>query len=208
MLRNIILKGGGRELRLPVTPEKIEVGTARRVETVRLLESGEVNLPAGRAVGSVSISSFFPQQDYHFAAGGEPYERIGLLERWCKREQKLRFIVSGTSINRKMLIESIHYGERDGTNDVYFDLKLVDVPPIEKATAVGIPRPVNDPPVVKERQYRAVYGDTLCGICRQYYGDGSYPLASKLAAYNGRPNPNILYVGEVLRIPPKSALGG
>lgn len=130
-----------------------------------------------------------------------------------EQKKKLRFIISGTEINKEVLLESIRYGERDGTNDVYATLTLREAPTLEAAKTVqppaaSKPRSGGEGNVQEEQSYTAVYGDTLCGICRKYYQDGSYALAQKLAAYNSRPNPNILYVGETLRIPPKSALGG
>ena len=47
-------------------------------------------------------------------------------------------------------------------------------------------------------------GDTLWGICRRYYGDGS--LAWRLAAANGIANANLIRPGQVLTIPPLAQL--
>ena len=47
-------------------------------------------------------------------------------------------------------------------------------------------------------------GDTLSGICRKYYGNAN--LYPKLAAYNNIKNPDLIYDGSVLKIPPASAL--
>ena len=47
-------------------------------------------------------------------------------------------------------------------------------------------------------------GDTLWGICRRYYGDGS--LAWRLAAANGIANANLIRPGQVLAIPPLAQL--
>ncbi|MBD0323026.1 MAG: LysM peptidoglycan-binding domain-containing protein [Aldersonia sp.] len=48
-------------------------------------------------------------------------------------------------------------------------------------------------------KYEVVAGDTLWGIARRYYGDGSlYPA---LAAINNLPNPNAIVIGQELLIP-------
>ena len=54
------------------------------------------------------------------------------------------------------------------------------------------------------RSYTVVSGDTMWGICRKFYGDGS--LAWRLAAANGVANANLIYPGQTLTIPPKDNL--
>ena len=212
--RKFIFKAGRRQITLPVSPQSFEVGSGQRVETVAIHQLGDVNLSGGRTLDTISISCLLPARDYPFARdAGDPYAILSTFEGWVEQKKKLRFNISGTEINKEVLLESIRYGERDGTNDVYATLTLREAPTLEAAKTVqppaaSKPRSGGEGNVQEEQSYTAVYGDTLCGICRKYYQDGSYALAQKLAAYNSRPNPNILYVGETLRIPPKSALGG
>lgn len=215
MERNVILKDGGRkrQMTLPVTPESFIVSTGRSVETVNLHEVGDVNLPAGRTLDAVSIDCVFPASARSYAlADREPYEYVAQIEDWIERKKVLRLVVTNTGINRPVLIESVSYGEQDGTNDVYATISLREYREINieevisTAAAQSAARSAEDGAPEKEQSYRAVYGDCLCAICRKYYGDGSYALAKKLAAYNSRPDPNILYVGEVLRIPPRDWL--
>jgi len=54
--------------------------------------------------------------------------------------------------------------------------------------------------------YTVVKGDTLSSICRRFYGDAS--LYNKLARYNSIANPNLIYAGQQIRLPDKSALQG
>lgn len=209
-MRKFIIKAT-KQITLPVTPESFEVSYGRRTETINIHETGDVNLPGGMALGTIKISCLFPANDYPFATDyGSPYDYIEAIEKIIKKKKPVRFVVSGTPINEKVLIEEICYGEKDGTGDVYATLTLRGYCQVSVGTAeiAAYSRPGGEGSVSQEQSYSAVYGDCLCFICRKFYGDGSYTLAQKLADYNGRADPNILYVGEVLKIPPKSVLMG
>ena len=52
--------------------------------------------------------------------------------------------------------------------------------------------------------YTVVKGDTLWGICRRTYGDGA--LAWKLAEANGIKNANLIFPGQVVKLPDKGSL--
>lgn len=218
-MRKFIIKAS-RQITLPVTPESFEVSCGRRIETVNIHEVGDVNLPGGMSLGTIKISCMFPENDYPFALDhGDPYDYVEQIERAIKKKKPVRFIVSGTGVNERVLLEEISFGERDGTGDVYATITMRGYRAVSAGQTVITQalstyrdeEPINPStggPGGAEDTYSAVYGDCLCSICRAKYGDGSYALAKKLAAYNGRPDPNILYVGEVLKIPPKSVLGG
>ena len=86
---------------------------------------------------------------------------------------------------------------------VDIDLAYKDYPSIIKNNGLnGIsgsasPAPTPEPaPVPVERTYTVVRGDTLSGIAARY---GTTYQA--LAAYNGIANPNLINVGQVIRIP-------
>ena len=105
-----------------------------------------------------------------------------------------------------MVIEDFKGGEKDGTNDVYGDLTLRKN---RKPKAVEIKEPsqnkARETTAEKgqgETTYTAVSGDTLCSICRKFYGDDSPNTSTRLANYIGKSNPNLLMFGEILKIPP------
>lgn len=91
------------------------------------------------------------------------------------------------------------------------DYLLIDYPTLIKAAgkngfnADGKPletpaEPVPEPDTSVEAVYTVVKGDTLSGIAIKY--GTTY---QKLAAYNGITNPNLIYVGQKIRIPDTSA---
>lgn len=110
-MRKFIIKASG-QITLPVTPESFEVSYGRHTETVSIHEVGDVNLPGGMALGTIKVGCMFPENDYPFALdSGEPYEYVGRIEKIIKRKKPVRFVVSGTGINERVLIEEISYGE-------------------------------------------------------------------------------------------------
>ena len=57
-------------------------------------------------------------------AAANPYRYLEQLQRWSDSGTPVRFLVSGTPTNALVLIESVEYGEKDGTNDIYATIML------------------------------------------------------------------------------------
>lgn len=204
--RKFIFKGGSRELTLPVTPESYQVEKGVNVEVVNIHELGDAILAGYGTLATIQIACMFPAQDYPFARESDPEQYVEQFEKWVEKKTKLRYVVSGTGVNLPVIVQSFSHGERDGTGDVYADIVLREYRALQAVkvagAAAGKPRePVTKASGASVTPYTAKAGDCLCAICRKAYGDGSYAMAQRLAAYNNRPNPNILYVGEVLQIP-------
>lgn len=51
-------------------------------------------------------------------------------------------------------------------------------------------------------------GETLSGITSWYYGDGSAPCYNDVAYYNSIPDPNLIYTGQIIYLPPTSVVPG
>ena len=56
-------------------------------------------------------------------------------------------------------------------------------------------------PKVTPKTHKVVKGDTLWGIAKKYYGNGSQYMKIYNANTNILKNPNVIYVGQVLTIP-------
>lgn len=203
--RKFIFRGGATELTLPVTPESYRVETGVNIETVNIHTLGDVILTGYGTLAAIKIACMLPENDYPFSRSSSPDRYIKQLEAWVKKKTRLRFVIGGTGVNLPVVIESISYGEQDGTNDVYADVMLREYRALKAVKlsppTANKPRETTTPEAASISSYTAKAGDTLCSICRKYYGDDSADTYNKLARYNGRPNPNILYVGETLEIP-------
>ena len=125
----------------------------------------------------------------------------------------VRWLVSGTPVNAAVLLEGVTYREQDGTNDLYADITLrqytrpeTPVLPAEPSASGAGTAASRDSATgtATAKTCTVASGDTLWGICRRYYGDGS--LAWRLAAANGIANANLIRPGQVLTIPPLAQL--
>lgn len=209
-IRKFIIKASG-QITLPVTPESFEVSCGRRTETVNIHEVGDVNLPGGMALGTIKVGCMFPENGYPFALdSGEPYEYVERIERIIKRKKPVRFVVSGTGINERVLIEEISYGERDGTGDVYATITMrgyrkvsasqtaavgaIAVPAVT-SPAVNLPRESDTSTITTPKSYNAKNLESYAAIVREVYkvsGSEMYSLGLALSRYNN---------GEVSEVP-------
>ena len=209
-MRFVFTDNSGAELALPVTPPGFEVSHGVKVETINIHTVGDVIIGGHGALCSLKVECMLPKQRYAFAHGwGDPYGLVGKFKAWCSERAVLRFAVTGTPVSMPVLIEEIKYGERDGTGDVYATLSLREH---RELTAVRTQkneqtgnesRPEPEPPPTAQ-EHTVVSGDTMWAISRRYYGEPT--LCYALATYNGIRNANLIYPGQVVRLPDKSLL--
>lgn len=181
------------------------------VETVHLDQLGDLAIPTTKKPGDQTLELLFPAQKYPFCvpeAETDPWYYVEQLERLCDQKRALRYIVTGTPLNAQVKICSVEYAEDDGTGDVTCRVGIREYRTPETSTEettdaqVGADRIAAAAP--ETGQYTVAAGDTLWGIARQFYGDGS--LCWRLAAANGIANANLLTVGQVISLPALDAL--
>lgn len=213
--QSLIDEVSGKSLVLPITPAEYGWKNGVRVSSVTVDGLGDLHLPGYKALDTRSIDCMFPARAYPFNEPEtllNPFEYVYQIETWCQTRTKLRYIVSGTPLNACVIIESLQYGEKDGTNDVYATITLRQYQPLaalpeDKPNTAGTPtqRPA-DTAAATASTYTVVKGDTLGAIARKFYGNAK--LYKQLAAYNGVKNPNLIFPGQVLNIPPLATLTG
>lgn len=215
MLRKFIFKNNvtGKEVVLPITPESFTIDHGNHIETVNLHTVGDYHLPSGRTLFTCKISGMLPRQQYPFVFAGSslnPYEYIYFFELTSDKKQVCRFAISDTPTIADVYIENFQYGEKDGTNDVYYTITLRRHMPVQAvqstdSTSSEITNTRTTPlNIATPQQYTIQRGDTLWSLCKKFYGDPL--LYSKLAKANNIPNPDLIYDGNILIIPDKNSL--
>ena len=199
---------------MPVTPPNFEIQESRNMETVNIYSLGDVALLGTNTYSTIKMEFLLPAQKYPFVLIDQivdPYAYVSTFRRFRDDGTVMRLIISGTTVNIPVRVQEMTYKEQDGTNDLYMTLTLCEYKELAavkvestKAGADNAARAVETQPGTPDT-YKIVSGDTLWSICRRFYNDSG--LASKLAAYNGIKNPNLIYAGSTLRLPDKAKLG-
>lgn len=201
----------GEQLTMPVTPSEFRVEIGRAVTQLDMAQTGQVNLPGLEALFNEQQTFLLPSSTRNYTSagyGGDPYGIVDTLTRWSQSGDVLRMIVTDTPVNLPVLLAPVRYGEQDGTGDVYVTLTMRQYRELAAETteqaATGNAGRAQPQETKTVAAYTVVRGDTMWGIARRYYGDGT--LAWKLASYNGIPNANLIYPGQKVTIPDRSLL--
>lgn len=217
MRRECIFIDGSEVLKLPVTPSKLEDPRGVKTDIVNLTEVGDVAVVSTPELKEFILDSFFNAQDYNFAKKTyEPSYYIDWFDKRARNHKIIRYIVAGLNINCLVKVVSIKGFEKDGTNDVYYQLKLIEhregvgSVTYTDISSMGLSSGVvrEDEAVISQSEiidYSIKDGDSLWSISREQYGDAT--LWEKVKKYNGLSS-NIIHAGNVLKLPPKEILEG
>lgn len=201
----------GEQLTMPVTPPDFHVETGRSITQLDMAQTGQVNLPGLEALFNEQQTFLLPSSARNYTSPGytgDPYGIVNTLTRWSLSGDVLRLIVTQTPVNLPILLAPVRYGEEDGTGDVYVTLTMRQYRELAAETTersdTGNAGRAQPQATKAATAYTVVRGDTMWGIARRYYGEGT--LAWKLAAYNGIKNANLIYPGQKVTIPDRSLL--
>ena len=209
------LIAGGREIDIPVLPEKLKVTSPGNNDTATVLVLGDVLILRKKGLRTVAWDSFFPVNDAPFVTGRitDPVEIVKAIQKARDSLDPVRFLITGTDldINVRMGVETFDYEERAGELGDYYSIKLSEwkdysprriVLPPEPAKPAQAKEPerTGEPP--KQKTYTVKAGDCLWNIAKKFYGKGS----DYTKIYNANKgtigsNPNLIYPGQVFTIP-------
>lgn len=206
-------KSNSDKFMLPVNPESFAFTEKHNNTSVNVNSIGEVNLLGKRDLKTGTISSHFPKRDRNYANNSgrqAPYTYINKLLSWKSSGKPIQLIITGTKINFQVTIETLKYGEQDGTGDVYYDLTLKEYRAVEikktklkkkKKTTKKKSKPKRPAAKKKTKTYTVKSGDCLWNIAKRFYGNGAQYTKIYNANKGKIKNPNLIYPGQVLTIP-------
>lgn len=194
-------------LQLPVPPPEYQYTISNQNDTVNILGLGDIIQITGEGLAEIEISSHFPARQVPYAQYyfGDPYVATKTIDRWRQTKRPIRLIITETPINLACAIESFTWGERGGSRDVDYSLKLkeyrfVQVKQVSQVQQVVIsPERPNTKP--EPSNYTIKSGDSLFMIAKRILGDGNRwrEIYEKNKAVIGA-NPNLIYPGQVLQL--------
>lgn len=203
------------EIPIPVLPEKLKVSSPGKNQTATVLELGEVLQLRKRGLRSVEWESVFPAASGPYVTGTlpVPLNAVRAIQKARDSLKPLRFLLLGNDldINASFGVDDFSYEERGGEpGDLYYSIKLTEWKnyAARRITLRGdgeqaaTQEPARSGTPKAPASYTVVKGDSLWAVSKRCYGDGSQ--WSKLYAANKSAigaNPNLIYAGQVLKIP-------
>ncbi|WP_328597289.1 LysM peptidoglycan-binding domain-containing protein [Heliobacterium mobile] len=215
----VLIDPKGPQLHIPVNPSEITIQREKDIETITILNRGEVDFPSGEKVKQITFSSFFPKeydgQYCRYPEIPDPQEAMNQLTAWNASKTPVRLIITDTIINAMVLVTA-HTSKFKGgePGDVYFDLtcrvwrevkvrtaaeSVIQSEQLDAQNIAAIERPDTRPVpstvVIKP-------GDTLWTIAKLQLGDGGrwrdiYQLNKDAIG----PDPGIIQSGVELVMP-------
>lgn len=204
---------------LPVLPEKIEFEEDGDNKTFDIVNLGEINVINKPKLTEISFEGFFPKNREPYVSSEQLFEPsfyVAKIMGWREKEQKIRFIFTGSplEINSLFTIENFKISENGGeVGDVYYSIdlkkyrpysakKVVIVNNKQTKKSVGVKakasRPIEKP---KVKTHTVIRGDTLWHIAKRYLGNGARWKEIYNLNKDKIKNPNIIYAGQVFTIP-------
>ena len=210
---------------LPVPPQKIQMKINNANKTYTLINEGEINVLKTPGLTEIEFDISLPNVPYSYAVYKSGFQRaayfLDKLEVLKIGKESFQFIVTrvfpngdmlfGTNMKVSLEEYTIKEDAKDGL-DVQVGIKLKQYRPFgtktcsisfesSKPKAVVTPvREVENPPAAKT--YTVVKGDCLWNIAKRFYGNGSRYTVIYNANMDKIKNPNLIYPGQVLTIPP------
>ena len=160
-----------KKIKIPMLPEGIEYSSSARFQEYKILDLGEVKLPKGRNLCTYKWTALFPgssREKMSFIHGTlkTPSYYINIMEYWRKQHKKLKLIISGTSVNEQVYIDSFSY-VLTSLGDYKYTLSLVEAVDLKVKAKKRSSKKGTKKYKVKRNK------ETLHGVAKKFYKDGT-----------------------------------
>lgn len=214
---------GNEKYQLPAPPSEFTLTSSSNHQTVNVYKTGDLSLWGPKTLDTITIDSFFPNPKTgrkYKCSYGEPWDVIKMINRWRDSGKPTRLLITNTDINMECLIDKFDYGIDNGINDVNFSItfsqyRKVTIPKVTENNNIIVNQTTSNKPAPSPskpntnnnssnntRTHTVGANDTLWGIAKKYYGNGSKWTTIWNANKPMRSgDPNKIYKGEVVKIP-------
>lgn len=172
-------KSGTREIRIPLLPEELPFpsGDAMGI-SYEVMNLGEVVIPTGTELDTYSWKSEFPgelrQKDPMLRGSWQsPKMYDSILRDWQKNGTELNLLVTGYPINADVYLKGYHSTAAGAFGDISYEISFVEARTIVVTTTVEQSAAATTRPATTFTTYVIKSGDTLWGIARKFYNDGT-----------------------------------
>jgi len=209
----------GWRLTLSMLPEKAKRKGDMQFQSYDIINVGEVKFPKGTSLLSFSWSGTLPGKSRKNASyvktqyWHSPDEIIGIWEKWRKNGTRLRLMVTETSINHDVYLDSYTAEATGGNGDYEYSISFIEAKPIEVYTVNELnikPKAQTNntssttrPPAAKAtaKTYTVKSGDSLWKIAQLTLGKGGRYMEIYNLNKDKIKNPSLIYPGQVLMLP-------
>ncbi len=213
---------------LPVPPGKIQAKINGNNKTVNLINDGEVNILKNKGLTEIEFECEIPQIKYPYATYEPKFKDAGyykkVFEELKDSRKPFQFAIyrdcpgvkKPVDTHMTVTLEDYRITE-DAKEGLDFQVKIslkewrdygtktADVQIVAgkpQASVESTRETGNAPAPASAQSYTVVSGDSLWGIAKRFYGDGSkYMVIYQANAGVIGGNPNLIYPGQVLTIP-------
>ncbi len=201
------------KITLPVNPEKLDISSSQTIEKYEILKNGPIAVPSYVDLREFSFTSEFPHEKIHYITANSKFkdaeECLDQFEIWRKKLIPIQFMagkigsnnkVISDAINTLVLIQNLAITEKAGEErDKYVSFQLLEYKKYSKKYNKSSNTDDSNP---KNKGYYVIKsGDTLWGIAKKYYGDGTKYMKIYNANKKIIKNPSLIYPGQKLVIP-------
>lgn len=209
----LTFNGEKEKIRLPVLPEKFKITMGTKDQSVDVAGLGEILVAQSRPATEFSFSSFFPAAAFPGIAVSyvtKPTTLKDKIVEWKNSTKPVHLIVTGLGVDVYCRITKFIPSEAGGdVGTINYDITLKEYrePKVRQVkvevktqTATVQNTPARTDNTTQPTTYTVKKGDCLWNIAKKFLGNGALYMQIYNLNKNIIKNPNLIYVGQVLRI--------